>query len=210
MNGCIAISVDGQVLWALKSQIALGKWQAGEAIPSILDLAKCYRINPKVLQKALTVLEKESLIVSRRMAGCFFAKGATGVLGNSVILGGVSVKFNQSIPIYLQLIRDLKLQIVSGQLATGEKIASVRELAMQYEVNPNTMQKALSELERDQLLFTQRTAGRFVTEDKALIGQLRQDLAKAQVDELVQNMLSMGYSQEEITQLIAGYLEEMN
>ena len=62
--------------------------------------------------------------------------------------------FNSSVPIYLQLMNDIKLQIVSGQLQPGEKIASVRDLAMHYAVNPNTMQKALSELERENLLFS--------------------------------------------------------
>ena len=119
------------------------------------------------------------------------------------------MEFNSSTPIYLQLMTAIQLKIVSGQLKAGDKIPSVRELALQYQVNPNTMQKALSELERIQLLYTQRTSGRFVTEDADLISQLRRKLAQTQMDVLIQNLKDMGYSNPEIIQLITGYLEEM-
>ncbi len=115
--------------------------------------------------------------------------------------------FNSSVPIYLQLMNDLKLQIVSGQLQPGEKIASVRDLAMHYAVNPNTMQKALSELERENLLFSQRTSGRFVTIDDEIIGCLRQSMATEHVDALVSALKGMGFSDEEIIGLIKSFLE---
>lgn len=115
--------------------------------------------------------------------------------------------FNSSVPIYLQLMNDLKLQIVSGQLQPGEKLASVRDLAMHYEVNPNTMQKALSELERENLLFSQRTSGRFVTIEADRIQSLRQNMATEHLDALVKALSSMGYSNDEIMELIKTFLE---
>ena len=118
--------------------------------------------------------------------------------------------FNSSVPIYLQLMNDIKLQIVSGQLQPGEKIASVRDLAMHYAVNPNTMQKALSELERENLLFSQRTSGRFVTIDGQIIGSLSQSMATEHVSALVSALKGMGYSDEEIIGLIKTFLEGNN
>lgn len=119
------------------------------------------------------------------------------------------MNFNPAMPIYLQLMAAIKLQIVAGHLKPGEKIPAVRELALQYEVNPNTMQKALSELERENLLYSQRTSGRFVTEDTVLISNLRNELAKTQVDELIRGLKSMGYTDEEIINLIKSYFEGM-
>ena len=115
--------------------------------------------------------------------------------------------FNSSVPIYLQLMNDIKLQIVSGQLQQGEKLASVRDLAMHYEVNPNTMQKALSELERENLVFSQRTSGRFVTIETDRIQSLRQKMANEHLDALVKALSSMGYSNDEIIELIKTFLE---
>ena len=111
--------------------------------------------------------------------------------------------FNSSVPIYLQLMNDIKLQIVSGQLQPGEKLASVRDLAMHYEVNPNTMQKALAELER----MGQRTIGRFVTIETDRIQSLRQKMANEHLDALVKALSSMGYSNNEIIELIKTFLE---
>jgi len=80
--------------------------------------------------------------------------------------------FDNSRPIYLQLLEEFKLKISTGQWPAGSKIDSVRNLASTYEVNPNTVQKALVELERAGLTETRRTAGRFVTENKNLILKL--------------------------------------
>lgn len=115
--------------------------------------------------------------------------------------------FNQAMPIYLQLMDDIKRQIISGQLSPGEKMASVRDLAMQYAVNPNTMQKALGELERENLLFSQRTSGRFVTIDEETIATLRKDMAGAQVAAFIGVLRGMGYDDEQIMALIKNFLE---
>ena len=115
--------------------------------------------------------------------------------------------FNSSVPIYLQLMNDIKLQIVSGQLQPSEKLTSVRDLAMHYEVNPNAMQKALSELERENLVFSQRTSGGFVTIETDRIQSLRQKMANEHLDALVKALSSMGYSNDEIIELIKTFLE---
>lgn len=91
------------------------------------------------------------------------------------------MEFQSNTPIYLQLIDMLKLQIVSGRLKLGDKLPSVRDLAMEYGVNPNTMQKALGQLEWEKLVYTVRTTGRYVTEDAALIQALRKELAEMRI-----------------------------
>lgn len=117
------------------------------------------------------------------------------------------MEFQPNIPIYLQIMDDIKLQIVSGRLKPGDKLASVREQAMQYGVNPNTMQKALSELEWEQLLYTMRTTGRYVTEDTALILQLRDQLAQARIVQFWNDMRQIGYSETEMFHLLQQYME---
>ena len=115
--------------------------------------------------------------------------------------------FQSNIPIYLQIMDDIKQQIVSGKLKPGDKLASVRDLAMQYGVNPNTMQKALSELEWEKLLYTMRTAGRYVTEDAALIGVLREQLAQERIIGLLNELQQLGYQNEEILNLLQRYMK---
>ena len=84
-------------------------------------------------------------------------------------------------PIYLQIIERISMDIVSGVYRAGDKLPSVRELAASAAVNPNTMQKALSELERSGLVYTQRTSGRYITEDTGLIQEVRLKLAEEQI-----------------------------
>ncbi|MBQ2021865.1 MAG: GntR family transcriptional regulator [Peptococcaceae bacterium] len=117
------------------------------------------------------------------------------------------MEFQSNIPIYLQIMDDIKQQIVSGKLKPGDKLASVRDLAMQYGVNPNTMQKALSELEWEKLLYTMRTAGRYVTEDAALIGVLREQLAQERIIGLLNELQQLGYQNEEILNLLQRYMK---
>ena len=79
-------------------------------------------------------------------------------------------------PIYLQIIERVQMDIITGRYQPGDKLPSVRDLAQEAAVNPNTMQKALSELERSGLIYSQRTSGRFITEDKELIHQMKKNL----------------------------------
>ena len=118
------------------------------------------------------------------------------------------MEFQANIPIYLQLIDMVKMQIVSGTLKPGEKLKSVRELAMEYGVNPNTMQKALAELENEELLYTMRTAGRYVTEDELLISRLREQQARECIGQFLEELSRFGYSKQEIKVLLDCYMEE--
>ena len=115
--------------------------------------------------------------------------------------------FQSNIPIYLQIMDDIKQQIVSGRLQPGDTLSSVRDLAMQYGVNPNTMQKALSELEGETLLYTMRTAGRYVTEDATLIANLREGLAQKRIATVFGELQQFGYKNEEIMQLLQQHMK---
>ena len=111
-------------------------------------------------------------------------------------------------PIYAQIVERLKLEIVSGLYAPGARLPSVRELAAAAGVNPNTMQKAFSELERTGLIITQRTSGRIVTEDKQMIFNARMELAEEQIVLFLTKMQSLGLHREEIIQLLSEKKEE--
>lgn len=105
---------------------------------------------------------------------------------------------NESLPIYMQIMDHIRAAIISGELKAGEKIASVRELAEAFGVNPNTMQRALSELEREGLLVSERTAGRFVTKDTEVIETVRGKAAEQIVREFLQKMRNMGFTREQV------------
>ncbi len=111
-------------------------------------------------------------------------------------------------PIYAQIIERVQLDIITGHYRPGEKLPSVRELASEASVNPNTMQKALSELEQSGLLYTQRTSGRFITEDTELIHQMKTSLATMQVREFIRKMRQLGLEDDEILQLINTIMKE--
>ena len=96
--------------------------------------------------------------------------------------------FDNDRPIYLQLVEYLKLYIVSGKLQPGERLLSVREFALQIKVNPNTVQKALGELEVSGLIYTERTNGKFVTKDQVLIEKIKKQLAKEKVEKYFSDM----------------------
>ena len=95
-------------------------------------------------------------------------------------------------PIYVQLAEQVQRDIISGLYQPGTKLPSVRELASQAKVNPNTMQKALTELEHSGLVYSQRTSGRFITEDKEMIETLKEQLASSQIQEFLEKMSCMG------------------
>ena len=115
---------------------------------------------------------------------------------------------DSSRPIYLQIIERVQMDIITGRYQPGDKLPSVRDLAQEAAVNPNTMQKALSELERSGLIYSQRTSGRFITEDKELIHQMQKELAAAEVSAFVAHMKQLGITPEEIRQLLAKTMEE--
>lgn len=101
--------------------------------------------------------------------------------------------FDNDRPIYVQLVEKLRIEIVSVKLKSGERIPSVRELALTVRVNPNTMQKALSELENEGLIYTERTNGKFVTENRELIEKIKKELAEEKVKNYINDMKNRTY-----------------
>ena len=116
--------------------------------------------------------------------------------------------FRNDQPIYSQLIQRLTEAIVSGVYAPGEKLPSVRELALAAGVNPNTVQRSLTELEREGLVFSQRTAGRFVTENENMIVNAKLRIADERVSEFLRSMKTLGCGRQEIISLIEGAKED--
>lgn len=119
-------------------------------------------------------------------------------------------EFNEKSPIYSQIAEHIKMQIVSQEIKSGDQLPTVRELAQEAGVNPNTMQRAFTELEREGMVFSQRTSGRFVTEDNLLIGKIRQQVEKAELATFVNNMKKIGYTLDEITVALDHFIKEIN
>lgn len=115
--------------------------------------------------------------------------------------------FDEKSPIYAQIAQEVKMRIVSGQIQSGEQLPTVRDFAEEAGVNPNTMQRAFTELEREGVVYARRTAGRFVTDDQELIAQQRHQLAQSEVTNFVNKMLAIGFSQDEIVTELTDYLK---
>lgn len=114
---------------------------------------------------------------------------------------------NSDRPIFIQLIEKIQIDIISGRYAPGDKLPSVRELAQKASVNPNTMQKALAELERTGLVYSQRTSGRFITEDTGMIERLKTELAEEIIMEFLADMQKLGYQKKETLSLLTELIE---
>lgn len=112
-------------------------------------------------------------------------------------------EFKNGIPIYLQIIGQIKRQIVSGELAPGSRIPAVRDLAQEAGVNPNTMQRALTQLEQEGLLYTQRTSGRFVTQEEEIMKQTRMQLSDEYIAELFKHLQQLGLSRDDIVEAVS-------
>lgn len=119
----------------------------------------------------------------------------------------MSWEFDSNKPIYIQLVDALKMKILSGEFQPGSKMLTVRALAAEAEVNPNTMQRALSELEREELMYSQRTKGRFVTDDIDKINNMKKNMANDRIDSLKEFLIQLGYSTDEIIKLIVENLK---
>ena len=118
--------------------------------------------------------------------------------------------YDTNVPIYLQLIEKIQRMIVTGEWRAGERIPAVREMALAFGVNPNTMQRALQELERQGLVYSQRTSGRFVTEDREMIETAKSSLAAEQVRSFLDAMARLGYMRDDILRLIEARIKEEN
>ena len=115
--------------------------------------------------------------------------------------------FRNGIPIYTQIIDEMTMRIASGAYKPSDKVPAVRELAMDAGVNPNTMQRALAELERRGLVYSERTSGRFITNEESVLKDLREDLAKRYFDELTEKLGKIGMDQEDIRSAVGSWLD---
>ena len=111
-------------------------------------------------------------------------------------------EFNNQVPIYLQILEYFKEAIISGKYAPNEKIPSVRDLSVTFEVNPNTIQKALFELEEMGLIYTARTNGKFVTEDVQVIKKLRQEVIDEKISQFFESMSKLGIDKAEMIKIL--------
>ena len=118
------------------------------------------------------------------------------------------MKFNPTIPIYLQIMDSIKQDIVTGVLTPGDRVDSVRNLAQKYGVNLNTMQRACSELEREQIIQTQRGVGSFVTERNEIIYTLKMEMSQTLLTEFINGMQALGYKKAEIPTLLRAAMEK--
>ena len=114
-------------------------------------------------------------------------------------------EFDNNAPIYLQLVEQLKIHIISGIFKSGDRLLSIRDLALQIKVNPNTVQKALFELEEMKLIYTERTNGKFITEDEDLIAKYKDEYARELSKKYLYNMQKIGFNEIETIK----YLKEI-
>ena len=119
-------------------------------------------------------------------------------------------KIDNNKPVYIQLVEQLKVKIISGEIELDSKSDSVRSLAADAMVNPNTMQKALAELEREGFVYSKRTSGRFVTDNTELIENERKNLVKDNVKKTLDTLINLGYTNKEILSLVEEILREDN
>lgn len=110
-------------------------------------------------------------------------------------------------PIFLQIVERIQMDIISGRYAPGQRLPSVRDLAAEAAVNPNTMQRAFMELERIGLVYSVRTNGRYITEDTTMIEELKNSVAKEKINEFLTVMQELGYKNEEILSLMQNTLK---
>ena len=113
-------------------------------------------------------------------------------------------EFLDSTPIYLQIVEHIKTQIISKKYLPNQKIPSVRELSLAFSVNPNTVQKALSSLEDEGLIYTERTNGKFVTDKEEIINQVTEETINRMVDDFYGSMEKMGFNKDKVLELLNG------
>lgn len=120
----------------------------------------------------------------------------------------MSIKFDDKLPIYLQIMNYMKKKIITGEINGGDKLPSVRELSTKLKVNPNTIQRTYQELERENLVFTQRGMGTFVTEDKQIVKNLKKDMASDIIESFIHEMKGLGFSYDEIVEVVKDRTEK--
>ena len=120
----------------------------------------------------------------------------------------MKVEFNDTIPIFLQIMTLIKMQVISGSIKPGDKLLSVREYSKVLEVNPNTVQHAYQELEREGFAFTQRGMGSYITKDKSVVNKAKRQMAEEKIDNFVNGMRGLGFSDQEILDFIKDYIKK--
>jgi len=116
------------------------------------------------------------------------------------------VEFNNSSPIYLQIIDSIKQDSIVGKLKAGQKMPSVRELAGTLKVNPNTIQRVYQELDRDKITYTKRGMGTYVTEEEKTIRSLKEEISQKIILDFVEGMNKLGFSNKEMINTLKEYL----
>ncbi|MCF6464898.1 GntR family transcriptional regulator [Clostridium sp. Cult2] len=118
------------------------------------------------------------------------------------------MNFDDNLPIYIQIMNLIKSKMVSGEISGGDKLPSVREFSKELKVNPNTIQRAYQELEREELVFTQRGMGTFVIEDTEIINKLKKNMATEVINEFLMEMKKLGFTPSEIIDIVSEWIEE--
>lgn len=120
------------------------------------------------------------------------------------------MQYDNNIPIYIQIINSIKADIINGKLKTGDKLPSIREMAVKFKVNPNTLQRVYQELERSNITYTQRGTGSFVREDEDMVKNLKREMATEVVENFIESIKSFGFDNEEIIRVVKESLEGRN
>ncbi len=120
----------------------------------------------------------------------------------------MTIEFDNNLPIYLQIMNYIKLQIVTGKLGPGEKIPSVRDLAAELKINPNTIQRTFQELEREGVAESRRGLGRFVTSEDEKIMAIKKEMAAELLERFIGGMRELGFDNQTIVKIVAESVEE--
>lgn len=122
----------------------------------------------------------------------------------------MSIEFDNNMPIYLQIMNYIKRQIVTGTLKAGDKILSVRELAAELQINPNTIQRTFQELEREEIVETRRGLGRYVTSEESKIMAIKKEMAGELLDRFIHGMQELGFAEQDIVSIVAEAVTEVS
>jgi GntR family transcriptional regulator len=120
----------------------------------------------------------------------------------------VTIVFDNNMPIYIQIMNYVKKQIITGKLSPGDKIESVRDLALELQINPNTIQRTFQELEREGIVETRRGLGRFVTSEESTIMLIKKEMAGELLERFVQGMKELGFNKHDIIAIVTDAVKD--
>lgn len=118
----------------------------------------------------------------------------------------MNIQFDEKIPIYIQIIESIKKDMVNGELKPGDKLPSVREMAEQYKVNPNTIQRVYQELEREKITYTQRGMGTYISDERGMVLKMKKEMARELLNNFISGMERLGFTPKEIQEVVNDYL----